>query len=94
MKRYPDCQNEGCSDCAACSLSNYGRDCHNNPCNQLAYLRAKAGLTQAQLAQKTGKHVMYISKLERGDRQISGISLETAIAIADALGVDDLRELL
>lgn len=94
MKRYQDCQNEGCSDCAACSLSNYGRDCRNNPCNQLAYLRTKAGLTQAQLAQKTGKHVMYISKLERGDRHISGISLETAIALADALGVDDLRELM
>lgn len=94
MKRYPSCQFETGGDCAACSLSSRTLDCMGNPCNQLAYLRNRAGMTQAQLAEACEKHVMYVSKLECGKRDLAGISLSNAIAIADALGLEDVRELL
>lgn len=94
MKRYPDCQFENESDCAACSCSSYGKDCHGAPANHFAYLRTRAGLTQQQLASKIGATVPYISKFETGDRTINNVRLSSAVAIADALGLDDVRELM
>lgn len=93
MKRYSDCQFSDGSDCAACSLSSYGRDCHGNPCHPLAYARTRAGLTQAKLAAQIGKAVMYISKIENDRLSINNIAVETAVKIADACGCD-VRELL
>ena len=92
-KRYPDCTNEGCT-CTECSLSNYGRDCHNNPISALAHYRAVAGLTQQQLADTTGISVSTLRQYEQGTRNISGVALKNAVLIADALGLDDLRDLL
>ena len=69
--RYPDCENEGMC-CDACSLSSYGRDCRNNPNNNLAFCRLRAGMTQQQLAEKTGWKVMYLSNLETGRRSLGG----------------------
>lgn len=94
MKRYSTCQHDTSSPCENCSLSSYGRDCHGAPVNQLAYLRQASGLTQKQLADAIGKSPLYISKLERGERSISGIALATAVAIADALQIADIRDLL
>lgn len=91
MKRYPDCQFEHGGDCAACSLSSYGRDCRNAPVNQLAYMRTRAGMTQNQLSKKTGLTVTYLSKLETSDRTINNVRLSSAVKIADALGITDVR---
>ena len=92
MRHY--CTQPNPDGCDACSMSNYGHDCQNNPTNQLAYLRAEAGLTQRQLADAANLPVTTISRLERGERSISGVSLKIAISIADALGVANLRDLL
>ena len=94
MKRYPDCQFEHGSDCAACSCSSYGKDCHGAPANQLAYMRTREGMTQQQLSQKTGLTITYLSKLETGDRTINNVRLSSAVKIADALGITDLRMMM
>lgn len=91
MKRYPDCQFEHGGDCAACSCSSYGKDCHGEPTNQLAYMRTREGLTQQQLSRKTGLTITYLSKLETGDRTINNVRLSSAVKIADALGITDVR---
>jgi transcriptional regulator with XRE-family HTH domain len=54
----------------------------------IAKLRKERGMTQAQLAEKSGVHAQALSKLERGDRPTSNIRLSTALALADALQVD------
>lgn len=91
--RYPDCQRDGRS-CEGCSLSSYNRDCHNNPINQLAYLRTVAGLTQGQLAESSGIIQGNLSRLETGGRNIGSVSLRVATRIAAALGVhaEDLMD--
>lgn len=48
-------------------------------------------MTQQQLSQKTGLTITYISKLETGDRTINNVRLSSAIKIADALGITDVR---
>ena len=62
--------------------------------SRLAELRTRAGLSQGKLSKASGIHVMAISKIERGVREMDKVTLKTAIALADALGVVDLRELL
>lgn len=54
----------------------------------LARLRKERNMTQAQLAEKSGIHVMAISRLERGERPLSNLRLSTALSLADALAVD------
>lgn len=56
--------------------------------NILAKLRAEKHMTQAQLAAASGVHIQNISKIERGDKPLSNLRLSTALALADALGVD------
>jgi transcriptional regulator with XRE-family HTH domain len=51
---------------------------------RLAELRAAAGLTQQQLAEKSGLHRVEVARLETGQR---GPSWETALALCTALGV-------
>lgn len=87
MKRYETCIKED-GGCEGCSLSSYGKDCRNNPVNQLAYLRRRAGLTQKALADKAGIHIGQVSKLEYGQQSISRVGLRIGLALADALGVD------
>lgn len=55
---------------------------------QLAYHRHYAGLTQGELAAKSGVHINQIGKLERGEASPLNITLKTALALADALGVE------
>jgi len=85
--RYPDCQRTD-GDCDVCSLSSRNKDCRNNPVNKIAYLRTAAGLTQAQLAEKAGINIMMVSRLERGERLMKNTTLETALKLAEALGVE------
>lgn len=59
----------------------------------LARIRIARGLSQRQLAAQSNVHHIQIAKLESGERPIANIRLSTAIALADALGVD-VRELM
>jgi transcriptional regulator with XRE-family HTH domain len=47
--------------------------------------RTKRGLTQQQLAEKSGLHYTYVSMLERGQRNPS---IEIVAALGQALGVE------
>lgn len=49
-RKYNDCQRAD-GDCTACSLVNYGRDCHNRPITKLEWARRMADMTQSELAQ-------------------------------------------
>ena len=57
-------------------------------------MRTRAGMTQQQLSQKTGLTITYLSKLETSDRTINNVRLSSAVKIADALGITDLRMMM
>ena len=86
-KKYPDCQSAE-SDCTACSLANYGRDCHNRPISKLEWSRRMAGLTQTDLAIKSGVNRRQIQRVEMGDADAGNLTARNLIAIADVLGVN------
>ena len=65
--RYPECQRED-GDCEICSLSNYGRDCHNAPVNRIAYIRYTAGLTQQAMSDLLHIPKRTIENWEAGSR--------------------------
>ena len=60
----------------------------NEPGTYLAGARHREGLTQRQLAEKTGIPQRHISEMENGKR---GIGKERARKIAEALNVSDYR---
>lgn len=60
----------------------------------LKELRQKAGISQAELAKRTGISVRTIQSYEQNARPLNGISLESAVILADALGLSDVRMLL
>ncbi|MEE1609704.1 helix-turn-helix domain-containing protein [Microvirga sp. CF3016] len=47
--------------------------------------RKKAGLTQDELAERIGAYKTFVSKYERGERQVDVVEF---IALAEALGLD------
>lgn len=51
-------------------------------------LRQAAGLTQAQLVERSGVSRGQIQKLESGEIKIGNITLINAARLADALGVE------
>lgn len=57
-------------------------------------LRQSRGLTQQALADASGLNLRQIQKLEGGEAAIENTTLNTCIALADALGISDLRELV
>lgn len=59
----------------------------------LKELRQAKGLTQEQLAEASGVPQPVISAYERGAKDWKNMPLERAIALADALGCEDLRAL-
>ena len=89
-KKYADCQRAD-GDCTACSLVNYGRDCHNRPITKLEWSRRMAGLTQAQLAEASGVNIRQIQRVELGEAEAGNLTAKNLIAIADALDVDIRR---
>lgn len=92
MKRYTDCiRTDGM--CGICSLSSRGLDCHNNKINSVLYNRSIMGMTQKELAEKSGINIRQIQKYESGEYDIGNMTLENAIALADALGCE-MRDLL
>lgn len=86
-KKYADCQRED-GDCTLCSLVNYGRDCRNRPITKLEWSRRMAGMTQAQLAEKSGVYIRQIQRVELGEAEAGNLTAKNLMSIADALGVD------
>lgn len=86
-RKYNDCQRED-GDCTVCSLVNYGRDCHNRPITKLEWARRMAGMTQAELAEKSGVHSRQIQRVEIGEAEAGNLTAKNLIAIADVLDVD------
>ena len=86
-KKYADCQRED-GDCTLCSLVNYGRDCHNRPITKLEWSRRMAGMTQAQLAEKSGVYIRQIQRVELGEAEAGNLTAKNLLSIADAPGVD------
>lgn len=60
--------------------------------NNLQEIRKKAGLSQSQLAEKTGISVRTIQAWEKFYRDLSKASLENLLKLAEALNceIDDL----
>lgn len=86
-KKYADCQRED-GDCTLCSLVNYGRDCRNRPITKLEWSRRMAGMTQAQLAEKSGVYIRQIQRVELGEAEAGNLTAKNLLSIADALDVD------
>lgn len=86
-RKYNDCQRED-GDCTACSLVNYGRDCHNRPITKLEWSRRMADMTQSELAKKSGVNIRQIQRVELGEAKAGNLTAKNLLAIADALGVD------
>ena len=86
-KKYADCQRAD-GNCTACSLVNYGRDCHNRPITKLEWSRRVEGMTQAELAEASGVNIRQIQRVELGEAEAGNLSAKNIIALADALGVD------
>ena len=85
--KYADCQRED-GDCTLCSLVNYGRDCRNRPITKLEWYRRMAGMTQAQLSEKSGVYIRQIQRVELGEAEAGNLTAKNLLSIADALGVD------
>lgn len=60
----------------------------------LKELRMKRGLTQRQLADKSGVHYVEIAQIETKKRNVRTLSLDTALRLCDALRVANPRKLL
>ena len=92
MKRYPDCiRSDGMR--GICPLVSRGLDCHNSKINGLLYQRSSMGMTQKDLAEKSGVNIRQIQRYESGTSGCENMTLKNAIAIADALECD-VRDLL
>lgn len=92
MKRYENCiRTDGM--CGICSLVSRGHDCHNNRINGLLYQRTACGMTQKELAEKSGINIRQIQRYESLSSDTGNMTLKNAIAIADVLECD-VRDLL
>lgn len=60
----------------------------------LKELRLKRGMTQRELAQRSGVHHVEIAQIETGKRNVRAVSLDTALRLCDALRVANPRKLL
>ena len=93
MKRYQDCiRTDGM--CGVCSLSNRGLDCRNNKINSILYNRSVMGMTQKELAEKSGINIRQIQKYESGEYDIGNMTLKNAASLANALecNIEDLLQ--
>lgn len=86
-RKYGDCQRAD-GDCTVCSLVSYGRDCHNNNITKLEWARLGAGMSQQELAARSGVNVRQIRRVELGEGEAGNLTARNLLAIADALGVD------
>lgn len=86
-RKYSDCQRAD-GDCTVCSLVSYGRDCRNRPITKLEWARRMAGMTQTELAAKSGVNIRQIQRVEIGEAEAGNLTAKNLIAISDALDVD------
>ena len=83
-RRYGDCTRDD-GNCAACSLVNYGKDCHNRTITNLAWTRMANGMDQPTLAKESGVNLRLIQKIENGEVNVKNVTAKNLIALADAL---------
>lgn len=86
-RKYSDCQRRD-GDCTQCSLVNYSRDCHNRKITNLEWARLRAGLTQRELAERTGVNIRQLQRVELGESEAGNMTARNLLAIADALRVE------
>lgn len=55
---------------------------------RLTYARVKVGLTQKQLAERSGVNIRQIQRVELGESDAGNLTARNLLAIADALGAD------
>lgn len=55
---------------------------------KLTYYRIKAGLTQAQLSERSRVNIRQIQRVEGGTSSAGNLTAKNLLAIADAIGVD------
>lgn len=92
MRRYDDCiRPDGM--CGMCSLVSRGLDCHNNKINGLLYQRTVCGMTQKELAAKSGVNIRQLQRYESLTSDTCNMTLKNAIALATALECD-VKDLL
>ena len=83
-RRYQDCiRTDGM--CGVCSLSSRGLDCHNNKISSILYNRSVMGMTQRELAEKSGVNIRQIQKYESGEYDARNMTLRNAVALARVL---------
>jgi transcriptional regulator with XRE-family HTH domain len=61
--------------------------------SNLAYYRSKCGLSQSQLAKKSGVSVRVLQGYEQGERDLNKAAADTVMRLAQAVGVT-VEELL
>lgn len=92
MRRHDNCvRTDGM--CGACSLFRHGKDCHGNRINSILHNRSVVGMTQKELAEKSGINIRQIQKYESGEYDTGNMTLKNAVALAGALGCD-VKDLL
>ena len=55
---------------------------------RLTYERVKAGLTQKQLAERSGVNIRQIQRVELGESEAGNLTAKNLLALADVLGID------
>ena len=90
-KKYQDCIRTDAL-CGVCSLSSRGLDCHNKRINRILYNRSVMGMTQRELAEKSGVNIRQIQKYESGEYDAGNMTLKNAVALSRVLecSVEDL----
>ena len=83
-KKYQDCIRTDAL-CGVCSLSSRGLDCHNKRINRILYNRSVMGMTQRELAEKSGVNIRQIQKYESGEYDAGNMTLRNAVALARVL---------
>ena len=61
---------------------------------KLKEIRLSRGMTQSDLAEKVNCPIQNISAIETGQRKFVQLTLRRALRFADALGIEDIRELV
>ena len=86
-RKYRDCQRAD-GNCAACSLVNYGIDCHGKQITNLEWQRRMAQMSIKELAEKSGVNMRLIQNVELGSSDAGNMAAKNLLAIAATLDVD------
>lgn len=86
-RKYGDCQRQD-GNCTLCSLVINGLDCRGRPISKLEWARLAAGMSQKELAERSGINVKYIQHVEHGKGEAGNMSARNLLTLADALNVN------